>query len=134
MLFLVVHSSGSVTTCRRHGMPAEAFYEEHSHKARPDRSRGQIQGIPAKHRGLAPDEEEEEGDSFDAFVVETRLVPVSLSQIPDLLPENVSLACNLLHWSVWHFTRYAYQPRYTASQARATTCHTIWRASSCAHD
>ena len=38
-----------------------------------------------------PPAEEEQGDSLDAFVVETRLMPVSLSQIPDTLPDEVSL-------------------------------------------
>lgn len=50
----------------------------------------QLQGIPARHWNSAP-AEEDEGDSLDAFIVETRLVPVSLSQIPDRLPDNVSL-------------------------------------------
>jgi len=39
----------------------------------------------------APGQEgEQEEDSLDAFVVETHLVPVSLSQIPDQLPDHVS--------------------------------------------
>lgn len=77
--------------CRQHGMPAEHFLEDASYKGR--RSVGdtrQHQGIPARHWHSAP-EEEEQGDSLDAFVVETRLVPVSLSQIPDRLPDKVSL-------------------------------------------
>ena len=79
--------------CRQHGMPAEHFQQDASPKGRPegDRRRGRIQGIPARHWNSAL-EEEEEGDSLDAFVVETRLVPVSLSQIPDRLPDDVSSA------------------------------------------
>lgn len=74
-------------------MPAEHFQQDASHKGRSegDRRQGHHQGIPARHWNLAL-EEEGEGDSLDAFVVETRLVPVSLSQIPDRLPDHVSLA------------------------------------------
>ena len=73
-------------------MPADHSQHGAFYKARPDRSRGQHQGIPAHHWGPAPEEDEghEQGDSLDAFVVETRLVPASLSQIPDHLPDNVS--------------------------------------------
>lgn len=76
---------------RQHGMPAEHFQADASYKVgRSDRDRKQHQGIPARHWDSAP-EEEEQGDSLDAFVVETRLVPVSLSQIPDRLPDKASL-------------------------------------------
>lgn len=72
-------------------MPAEQFREDASYKVRRSiGDRRQHQGIPARHWDSAP-EEEEQGDSLDAFVVETRLVPVSLSQIPDRLPDKVSL-------------------------------------------
>ena len=73
-------------------MPAGHFQQDASPKGRPegDRGRERHQGIPARHWNSAL---EEEGDSLDAFVVETRLVPVSLSQIPDRLPDDVSLAC-----------------------------------------
>lgn len=73
-------------------MAAYSAQEEHSNKAIPDRSKGHHQGIPARHWGCPIQEEEEEEDSLDAFVVETRLVPVSLSQIPDRLPDSVSSA------------------------------------------
>lgn len=77
---------------RQHGMPAEHFREDASYKLRRSvGDRTQHQGIPARHWDSAP-EEEEQGDSLDAFVVETRLVPVSLSQIPDRLPDKVSLS------------------------------------------
>lgn len=78
-------------------MPAEHFREDASYKVRrSDGDRRQHQGIPARHWDSAP-EEEEQGDSLDAFVVETRLVPVSLSQIPDRLPDKVSWAHNATH-------------------------------------
>ena len=72
-------------------MPAQHLQEDASYKVRSDGDRGRHHGIPARHCN-PPQEEEEEGDSLDAFVVETRLVPVSLSQIPDRLPDNVSLS------------------------------------------
>ena len=72
-------------------MPAEHFQEDASYKVRRSQEDSKkLQGIPARHWNSAP-VEEDEGDSLDAFVVETRLVPVSLSQIPDPLPDNVSL-------------------------------------------
>lgn len=49
-----------------------------------------------------PSAEEDEGDSLDAFVVETRLMPVSLSQIPDTLPDEVSSAACLACSSLMH--------------------------------
>lgn len=77
--------------CRQHGMPAEHFQDNASYKVRRSQEGSKkLQGIPARHPNSAPPEEDE-GDSLDAFVVETRLVPVSLSQIPDRLPDNVSL-------------------------------------------
>ena len=81
-------------------MAAYNFQEEILDKARPDRGKGHCQGIPARRWGSQAEaaEEEEEGDSLDAFVVETRLVPVSLSQIPDRLPDNVSRAYIWLHF------------------------------------
>ena len=75
--------------CRQHGMPAEHFQDDASYKARmSEQDSKKHQGIPARHWNSAP---VDEGDSLDAFVVETRLVPASLSQIPDRLPEHVSL-------------------------------------------
>lgn len=72
-------------------MPAERFQDSASYKVRRSHEESKkLQGIPARHWNCAP-AEEDEGDSLDAFVVETRLVPVSLSQIPDRLPDHVSL-------------------------------------------
>lgn len=99
-------SKAAVVPHRAHGMPADHLQPGHRHKAGPEhRSTDKGGQIPARHwgpsaagagaheAGPAPKEEEEEGemgDSLDAFVVETRLVPVSLSQIPDQLPDHVS--------------------------------------------
>lgn len=98
-------SKDAVVLHRAHGMPADHLQPGHKHKAGSEhRSTDKGGQIPARHwgpsaaaagdheAGPAPEEEEEEemGDSLDAFVVETRLVPVSLSQIPDQLPDHVS--------------------------------------------
>ena len=89
-------------------MPAE-IQDNVSIKVRRSREDSkQLQGISARHWNSAP-AVEDEGDSLDAFIVETRLVPVSLSQIPDRLPDNVSLAhkqyiCFIsLHFISFHF-------------------------------
>ena len=82
-------------------MPVDLLQSGYHHNARPYEGSEQHMQIPAWHgnqragsaRGLSragPNEEQQEGDSLDAFV-ETRLVPVSLSQIPDRLPDHVSL-------------------------------------------
>ena len=98
-------SQAAVVSHRAHGMPVDHLQPIHKHKAGSEhRSPDKGGQIPARHwgptaaaagdheAGPAPEEEEEEemGDSLDAFVVETRLVPVSLSQIPDQLPDHVS--------------------------------------------
>jgi hypothetical protein len=83
-------------------MPADHTQSDYHHKTGSHKSTdrpGQVhsrQGLSAAEVGdhrtsSAPGkEEEQEEDSLDAFVVETRLVPVSLSQIPDQLPDHVS--------------------------------------------
>ena len=85
-------------------MPADHLQADLHHQpgSGHDRGAGRDQRIPARHWGPAAgapggqkgrtaqqEDEEEEGDSLDAFVVETRLVPVSLSQIPDQLPDHL---------------------------------------------
>lgn len=75
-------------------MPAEHVHEDALYKggSEGDQGQGRHQGIPARHWNCVQGQQVE-GDSLDAFVVETRLVPVSLSQIPDRLPDNVSWTC-----------------------------------------
>ena len=80
----------------------------HLQKAGSERGAGRDPRIPARHWGAqatvpqghkpahaSQEAEEEEGDSLDDFVVQTRLVPVSLSHIPDELPEHVGLHLTL---------------------------------------
>ncbi len=84
-------------------MPADHTQLDHHHKAGSHKSTDRPGHTPLRPWGpsaadvgdhrtrSAPGkEEEQEEDSLDAFVVETRLVPVSLSQIPDQLPDHVS--------------------------------------------
>lgn len=86
-------------------MPAEYSQWSAQHNCGTFRSSEQQQLIPARHdnlargpqwgqTGLVANDEQEQGDSLDAFV-ETRLVPVSLSQIPDRLPDHVRELCML---------------------------------------
>ncbi|KAL3148419.1 hypothetical protein ABBQ38_013873 [Trebouxia sp. C0009 RCD-2024] len=102
-------------------MPAEHFQQDASHKGRSegDRRQGHHQGIPARHWNLAL-EEEGEGDSLDAFVVETRLVPVSLSQIPDRLPDHDlqvgRMDDALTHHQKRHFGPQSYQNQKAEGQ------------------
>ncbi len=84
-------------------MPADHTHSDHHHKAGSHKSTDRHGQVPSRQWGpsaadvgdhstrSAPGkDEEQEEDSLDAFVVETRLVPVSLSQIPDQLPDHVS--------------------------------------------
>jgi len=84
-------------------MPADHMQADHHHKAGSHKSTDRPGQTPSRHWGpsaaevgdhrtrSAPGQEgEQEEDSLDAFVVETHLVPVSLSQIPDQLPDHVS--------------------------------------------
>ena len=85
-------------------MPADHTQPDRHHKAGLHKSTERPGQTPPRHWGppsaadvgdhrtrSAPGkEEEQEEDSLDAFVVETHLVPVSLSQIPDQLPDPVS--------------------------------------------
>ncbi|KAL3137077.1 hypothetical protein ABBQ32_006662 [Trebouxia sp. C0010 RCD-2024] len=100
----------------QHGMPVEHFQQGGSHKGRSegDRGRKQHQGMPARRWNL-PLEEEGEGDSLDAFVVETRLVPVSLSQIPDCLPDH-DLQLDHMDDALTHHQKHHFSPQSCHSQ------------------
>lgn len=84
-------------------MPADHTQLHYDHKAGSHKGTDRLGHVPSRHwapsaadvgdhrtRSAPGNEEEQEEDSLDAFVVETRLMPVSLSQIPDQLPDHVS--------------------------------------------
>ena len=96
-------SAVPLLVCRAHGIPEDHTQSDYHHKAGSHKSTDRPGQVPSRHWGpsaaevgnhrtrSAPGKEKaQEEDSLDAFVVETRLVPVSLSQIPDQLLDHVS--------------------------------------------